>query len=120
LPKRLNFLIDISAKFIYRIKERKIHSLRKDPGGEIDVPPENSPMFLANEKPEGQFCLGSNPSFKRRQPNGLSEMPAIHPPLFSATLKGAPTGLMGNPNSSHFYARPPGINDSPMNDAEGR
>jgi hypothetical protein len=120
LAKHFYFLIDISAQFIYSKKEKKIHSLRKDPGGEIDVPPENSPMFLAIEKPERQFSLGSNPSSKRRQPNGSSEMPATQPLCFSATLNGAPMGFIGNPNSSLFYARPPGIDDSPLNDSEGR
>jgi hypothetical protein len=119
LPKPLHFSIDIQGEFIYSIKEGKRSCLRKDPGGEIGVSPENSPMLLAIEKPEGQFFLGSNPSSKRRQPNGSSEMPATQPPFFAATLKGAPMGFMGNPNSSPFYARPPGVNGSPMNYAEG-
>jgi hypothetical protein len=120
LPKPIYFSIDIQGEFIYRVKERKRRCLRKDPGGEIEVPPENSPMFWAIEKPERQFFQGSNPSSKRRQPNGSSEMPATQPPFFAVTLKGAPMGFMGNPNSIPFYACPPGINDSPMNYAGGR
>jgi hypothetical protein len=119
LPKHLNFYIDISAKFIYSIEERNRHFLGKDPGGEIDVPRENSPMFLAVEKPERQSFLGLNPSSKIRQPNGSSEMPATQPPFFTVTLKGAPMGFMGNPNSSPFYVRPPRVNGSRMNYAEG-
>jgi hypothetical protein len=120
LPKPLHFSIDISGEFIYSIMERKRRCLRKDPGGEVEVPPENSPMVLAIEKPEGQFFLGSNPSSKRRQPNGSSEMPATQLPFFAAALKGAPMRFMENPNSSPFYVRPPGVNDSLMNYAEGR
>jgi hypothetical protein len=120
LPKPLHFFIDISGEFIYSIKEKKRRSLREDPGGEIEVPPENSPMFLAIEKPERQFFPGSNPSSKRRHPNGSSEMPATQSPFLAVTLKGAPLGFRGNSNSGPFYAPPPRINDSPMNYAEGR
>jgi hypothetical protein len=77
-------------------------------------------MFWAIEKLERQFFLGSDPSSKRRQPNGSSEMPATQPPFFTVTLKGAPLGFMRNPNSSPFYVCPPGVNDSLMNYAEGR